>query len=368
MRVLLVSFSSLPTLQNYMYLTADSFGDMDIEAYTLGISENIIELEQQEKHFYVPKVDTPKPTVQSMGKMKGCMKKMIHVIEQVQPDVLHFVSKHTWNYFLLKKLRKSGFRGKIVHTFHDPIGHKGDRVRAGVVLYNKLMGRNTDTVIVHSKRNVKITMRYIRPRAEVFFAPLGCSKWYPYKKTESSTKKLLIFGRLNHYKGCEYIPQIAEEVDKLDSDIEIVIAGQSSADVNKKMLEKIRACQNVQFEDCFVPEEKVSDYFNDCDVVLITHTSITQSGILLDAYRYAKPIVCFDIPGIRELIPEAVEPVPAFDCTSFAKKAVQLIQDKELQNNLGLEEWKFGEQYFTNKCMTHSFYEIYKRTLYTGRH
>lgn len=362
MRVLLVSFSVLPTLQNYMNLTADSLQKMDLEVYTLGVGEESSELYQTENHYFLPRVDTPKPSVNSINHMRRSMEEIVGIVKKLQPDVLHFVSKHTWNYFIIKKLQ-AFYKGKILHTVHDPIGHKGDSVRAGVILYNKLIGRNVDGVIVHSKRNVTITMRYLKPKAEIFFAPLGCTKWQPYKKAEYQTGRMLIFGRLNNYKGCKYIPKIAEEIRKLTPDVEIVIAGKASDDVSDKVLKKIASCKNVRFYNSFVPEEKISYYFQNCDLVLVTHTSITQSGILLDAYRYAKPVVCFDIPGIRELLPDVVKPITAFDCSLYAQTAVHLIQNRELCQKIGLEEWQFGKCNFTNKHMSDCFYEIYQKIM-----
>lgn len=363
MRVLLVSFSVLPTLQNYMYLTADSLQKMKIEVHTLGVDNGTADLRRDKNHFFLPKVNTPIPSVKSIKQMNANIDGIIFLIEKIQPDVIHFVSKHTWNYFLINRLKKAHFSGKILHTFHDPVGHKGDRVRLGVILYNLLMGHRVDGIVVHSKRNVKITKRYLKPSAEVFFAPLGCSRWPDYENSGQEINKMLIFGRLNHYKGCEYIPQIAKEIEKLDADIRIVVAGKSSSDVDEKILQEISACRNVDFYEGFVPDEKIGDYFRDCDVVLVTHTSITQSGILLDAYRYAKPIVCFDIPGIREFLPDIVEPVQAFHCPAYAKEAVRILRDKELCRKMGLEEWMFGKQNFTNEHMTSHFFEIYKRVL-----
>ena len=109
MRVLLVSFSVLPTLQNYMYLTADSLQKMKIEVHTLGVDNGTADLRRDKNHFFLPKVNTPIPSVKSIKQMNANIDGIIFLIEKIQPDVIHFVSKHTWNYFLINRLKKAHF-------------------------------------------------------------------------------------------------------------------------------------------------------------------------------------------------------------------------------------------------------------------
>jgi len=358
MKIVLVSFSKLPTLQNYLFNTYEHMSELGQNVYTINSDEINVPFTLSEKNMTINVPNSPLPTPSSLKKMMGTVKEIVGRIVELNPDVVHFISKHTWNYPIIRKLKKKT-NIKIVHTFHDPIGHKGDLVRYGVIMYNKLIGRSAHAVVVHSGKSFDETVEKLKPRAKVFTAPLGCTKWRPYKETEATQKRLLIFGRINNYKGCDMIPAIAEEVAKIDWEIKIVVAGKASKDVKQTTLDAISACSNIEFTQGLIPEEEIDDYFYNCDAVLITHTSMTQSGVVLDAYSHSKPIVSFEIEGIAEFLSERSLCAPAFDIVEYARKACELTRDSEHLKKISKQAWEFGKNNFASENMAREFLTIY---------
>ncbi|MDO7786866.1 glycosyltransferase family 4 protein [Desulforamulus aquiferis] len=358
MNVVLVSFSTLPTLQNYLYYAYGHLLEMGLNVYTVGADEIQANVEIGERNITVSVPSSPLPTLSSLKVMIQKIDIISEQIEALNPDIVHFVSKHTWNYMLIRKL-KNRTSAKLIHTFHDPIGHKGDLVRYGVILYYKVIGSIVDGVVVHSDNCYKETIEKLKPKAEVFHAPLGCTKWHAYREPKQILKKLLIFGRINPYKGCDLVPAIAREIEKRDSEINIIIAGKASKDVKAKTLDAIAKCPNIKFYNSFVSEDELDQYFYNCDVVLITHTSITQSGVILDAYSHSKPIVAFQIDGIQEFLWDTEWSVRAFDISAYAQKVYQLVSDihtLRLQSKLS---WEFGKNHFASEKMAESLFKIY---------
>ena len=52
----------------------------------------------------------------------------------------------------------------------------------------------------------------------------------------------------------------------------------------------------------YIPNEKVADYFNISEVIVLPYRSATQSGILNIAYGYEKPMVTTNVGGLSEFV------------------------------------------------------------------
>lgn len=359
-KVLLISLSNLPSLQYNLYNTYQSMKELGVDVYTIG-ADNItakgIKFENKNQLITVPK--NPMPTISSLKMINNSIDNIIRIIKNINPDCIHFISKHTWNYFLIKKIKK--FENKIIHTFHDPIGHTGELRRYGVIFYNKIIGRNVDGIIVHSDKSKSETQKYIKPRCKVTKVPLGEMIWKEYEENKSFKKNVLIFGRINPYKGCDLIPKISKELSDRNSEIKITIAGKASNDVNDEIIKKINECSNVKFINEFIDEDEVYNYFKQCDIVLITHKSITQSGVILQAYRYSKPIIAFNIEGIHEFIEEEKTGLlsEAYLEDKYVDNILKLYSDLEELNEYSKNAWKFGAEKFSNKVMAKKLLDIY---------
>jgi glycosyltransferase involved in cell wall biosynthesis len=214
-------------------------------------------------------------------------------------------------------------------------------------------------VVTHSQKSYFATIQKIKPKARVFIAPLGSTRWREFKEFDEIKNKFLIFGRLNSYKGVELIPSIAHEIGRICPQVRIVVAGKVAEEIKKPIIDEIYACANVDFINEFIPEADIDNYFYDCDAVLITHTSITQSGVILDAYSHGKPIVAFRIDGIDEFMTNLGLCVPAFDVADYAEKACRLIRDTVSLREQSRVSWEYGKQRFSSDMMAKGFCRIY---------
>lgn len=359
-KIVLISFSNLPNFQSSLYNTYKTMKNLGVEVYTIGstnITANRIYIENNNYLINVSK--NPMPTIESLRLINTEIDNAVSKIKDINPDYIHFISKHTWNYFLIRKLKK--YNIKMIHTFHDPIGHKGEIRRYGVLLYNKVIGKMVDKIIVHSDKSKYETERYIKPRGKIYKVPLGEMIWEDYKKNEQYKNKLLIFGRINPYKGVEFIPKIAKEINKINPNINIVIAGKTSNDVKLETINEISSIDNIKFINKFIDDSDVENYFNDCDIVLITHKSITQSGVILQAYRYSKPIVAFNIEGIHEFVQENKTGLisEAYNIEKYVKNILSLYNNINELNNYSKSAWEFGKEKFSNEVMSKKLIEIY---------
>lgn len=359
-KVLLISFSTLPTLQKYLYVAGDELADMGHQVWTAGSSTLGAAFELGPRNLTVSTPTSPRPSVGSLRSSKRSLDRVIELIERERPDVIHFVNKHVWNYLLLRRVRRRGVNVKWVHTFHDPIGHHGDSVQKGVIAYHKVIQRELDAVIVHSETARSQTSDVLRPKCLVNRVPLGEKRWKDYAGIgTAAAKHALVFGRLNLYKGCQMYPEIFGEVHRLDPTIRITIAGQPSKDLPADLIGQISACPNVQFDGRFIAEQEIENYFRAASIVLTPYTSMTQSGVVLDAYCHSRSILPFGIDGMREFLPQGAKAVTPFDTHEYARTLVELLNDPQACARAGRAAWEFGREQFAPASMASGFAAVY---------
>ena len=177
----------------------------------------------------------------------------------------------------------------------------------------------------------------------------------PYQASDSFKKKLLIFGRISTYKGCEFIVPLAHELAKRAVDCRIVVAGKALDDVQQQMMDGIAKCDNVELINEFIPENELHGYFYATDASLILHKSISQSGVIIDAYRHGHPIICFDIEGISEFIGDNTALVaPTFDISKMADNIETLYKSHGQYLKMSRSAYEFGKKVFSEVEMANS--------------
>lgn len=367
MKVVLVSLSNLPAMQNYLYNASAALDQLGHSVATVGSSDIKVSGGLDSHNHLVATSDSPLPTVASLATLRRQLRTIVEIISAEEPDVVHLMSNHTWNYLLARRLRRTLSNCVVVHTLHDPMGHPGDKARRGVILYNWAIQRYIDAIVVHSEKSRSDAVGALRVTKPIYKAPLGSTRWRPYSRPEGLGGQFLVFGRINPYKGPELIPAIADALGRIDPNRRIVVAGKASADIDMSLLSQMASLPNVELRNRAIDETEMAHLFRSSDAVLLTHTSITQSGVLLDAYAFGKPVVCFDIDGVHEYLPAGVRPVSAFDPEAFATEAVRISSNLAVLREASQEAWSFGERNFSESRMAESFAAIYERLVRPSR-
>ena len=60
----------------------------------------------------------------------------------------------------------------------------------------------------------------------------------------------------------------------------------------------------VMVYDEFIPDAKVKDFFNACDLVVQPYKTATQSGVTQIAYHFEKPMLVTNVGGLDEIVPD----------------------------------------------------------------
>lgn len=120
------------------------------------------------------------------------------------------------------------------------------------------------------------------------------------------TLRVLLFGSLSRYKGVDLF--LSALAFCPDLPLDITIAGESRNATYSREIESLIAGlgpgHKVHWHRGFIEEDKVKDYFESNDVVVLPYRHIDQSGVLFTAFRFGVPVIATDVGAFRECLPE----------------------------------------------------------------
>ena len=358
--IALISFSELPVMQTMVLSISRGLLENETK-HSIILSKKITSLETKYEKDNIFLVDTPKrptPSLSSFFLFKKIKAQLLAFIEQKNITKILFVSKHIWNFLLINSFKKNS-NVEFYHIFHDPIGHSGQKISKGVFMYNKIISKKLRAILTLSTKSYTDTINVLKPKCKVYKITFADRYWLDYKPSKKQYKNILLFGRLTSYKGLEFIPDLAKKLYIYDPSIIITIAGKSSNDISSSLLNEISSIKNVHLINDFIPEIDIDYYYDNADFCLILHTSITQSGVILDAYRHSKTIVCFDIDGIHEFLSnEFAYAIKAFNLDEMAKCIIMLENNFSLLTEKNKKAWNFGKDNFSMKKMINDIEDI----------
>ncbi|MBP6456522.1 MAG: glycosyltransferase [Chitinophagaceae bacterium] len=117
---------------------------------------------------------------------------------------------------------------------------------------------------------------------------------------------ILFFGLIRHYKGLDRLIAAMPSILKSNPDTLLLIAGECYEDIEvyKKIITKLNIESHCKLIDKFISNEDVEPYFKAADTVCLPYYHGTQSGILMMAYGFKKPVVVTNVGGVAELVIE----------------------------------------------------------------
>jgi glycosyltransferase involved in cell wall biosynthesis len=196
-------------------------------------------------------------------------------------------------------------RASLVADVHDPILHPNAATWRNKAYRALLFPRVDRFVLRSSGLRAGFTARYPVSRGRVSVAPLApyaiareCAGGISPEPDHRPT--VLFFGNLAPYKG---LPVLLECVPRLRRSVpqaRVIAAVRASSDAG---CDGLRLPEGVQLirSDCFSPEE-VGSLFARCDIVALPYLSATQSGVLMTALAFGKPVVATRVGGLPEYV------------------------------------------------------------------
>ena len=229
------------------------------------------------------------PTRPGLAKGTFNVKRILQTAELIKLagcNIVYFESVHIWNLFLILIL---GNKFTYYSTIHDVVPHDGSKA---VFYCQKLLCKFSDYVVIKSDcfADQAVSLYGIE---ESKIKIIEVWRDYPERIPKRNKGKCLFFGRLRRYKGLETMAEIIRRLP----DVEFEIVGQPDEDASR-LLDSLKFLPNVEIEGREVDNGEMEDAFRSASWVLLPYSSASQSGVIIDAYRYSTPVIGYNVGAI----------------------------------------------------------------------
>jgi glycosyltransferase involved in cell wall biosynthesis len=271
---------------------------------------------------------------------------LIHLLNG-EYDIIHTHIPNPWSAdcsAIASRIKKR----PLVVTYHNDI------IGDGVVNYIARTYNNTNLgFILKSASKIIITQpRYIyyspylkRYRDKIDVIPNGVNterfKPVDIEKNEENTIFFLsVLDQYHRYKGLDYLLQAVKIIKREIRDVKLIVGGEGMLlEHYKKMARLLEITSVVKFVG-FIPDDKLVEYYNKCDVFVLPSTSAKQEGfgiVLLEALACEKPVVTTEIVGTALDIRErgAGKITKPKDVERLAESIIEVLLDKEGARRMG---------------------------------
>lgn len=183
--------------------------------------------------------------------------------------------------------------------------------------------RLANHVFVHTeKMKHELIEDFGVPETRVNVIPFGINNFAPNTcLTPSEAKQrlglregeraILFFGRINPYKGLEYLIAAFRQILARRDDYRLIIAGRLESQDCEKYLNTIREpiredvqSQRVLLRSEFIPEDETEVYFKAADVLVLPYKQVYQSGVLFLGHSFGLPVLAADVGSLKDEIVE----------------------------------------------------------------
>jgi len=274
--------------------------------------------------------DSPIQTnIFSLLQTPGQLIRFVKIVNELRPDWIHFLWKHHLPVLLKAYIKKF----KIAFTVHDPELHSGESGFLRLWVQKKLIDM-ADIFFVHGENNKKNLIRnfdiepkkiYNIPHGNIFF-------WDNVAKMEKKNI-ILFFGRIKKYKGLDVLLKAFMIAAPQLRGYRLVIRGQGEPGDVPSIINSI---PDVDFENKFVPHDKVPGLFADARFVVAPYIDATQSDVISMAFAFGRTVIVSSVGSIPEIVKNGENGllVSPGNTNELADKMIELANNDDLRLKL----------------------------------
>lgn len=186
---------------------------------------------------------------------------------------------------------------------HDPFLHSGENIVIDRYLRKMHFSLIENKILLNQNQKNDFIKHYNFDPNNIHTSFLSVYDFLNYHKTDkkliSSNFNILFFGRISPYKGIKYLldafVQILATQNRLD--ISLTIAGSGDFDFN---IETYKQYPEITFINKYLYPEDLANLIFQSSVVVCPYTDATQSGVVMSAFAFKKPVIASNVGGYRK--------------------------------------------------------------------
>jgi glycosyltransferase involved in cell wall biosynthesis len=290
-------------------------------------------------------------------------------------------------YRLLKALKKSGAAKPLIHVVHGVLADEYAQTVKGIhptlrskvsrafmrymsKLEMELAQAATLVVTVSNYSLEKVVELYGVDGAKIRVVPNGVDSnvFKPMEVADAFRRRLgienkhcvLFVGSLVPRKGVHFLVEAAKHVVKHEKDVAFLVVGDGPL---LNFLISYSAKLGVRRNFLFV--RKVSDsvlplIYNCADVFVLPSLQEGQGIALLEAQACAKPVVAFNISGVREFVRHGETGfLVELDSLKLSETILTLLKDESLKARMGTSGRRFVHENFSWDVLAEKMFNLY---------
>jgi glycosyltransferase involved in cell wall biosynthesis len=311
---------------------------------------------------------------------------LANAVDSIKADICeaHTVS----GYEFLNTLRKRRIKKPFIQTIHGVLAdeytqalHEGTltlRAKLANIFMWQLAkteekaAKNADLLVTVSHYSSKKTIQfYDVDKAKIRVVPNGVDtkRFKPSEECETIKHQIridnkpcvLFVGRLIPRKGLPFLIEAAKQVIKENSQTMFIIVGDGPLKNSlRATLEKMNLSSNFIFLGD-VHESVLPSLYNCADVFVLPSIQEGQGIALLEAQATAKPVVAFDVGGVREAV---LDKETGFlmkpDSHLLAEAVMKLLASSSLREKMGRKGREFVSSRFSWDVCAQRMLRVYR--------
>ena len=288
-------------------------------------------LKELDPRVEVAAVILPELTTKSLGSCRVAWQMISH-IRKNQFDVCHLEDIFTL-FLPLLLIRKMA----LIVDIHDPIPHTGEPPSQFQDPRTKIFVRWCRRVIIHSEhQRIAFEARYDINQHKVSVIHLGVLQSHTARTTvdvKEDGATVLFFGRISPYKGLEYLAQAWPSIRQAVPNARLIIAGGGEPyfDMSTLMVD-----ERVEIYHRYVSDAELGRFLRRASVVVLPYLDATQSGVVLTAYAFNKPVVATNVDGLANVVEDRAMGllVPPRNPERLSEAILTLLNDPDLRGKM----------------------------------
>lgn len=218
-----------------------------------------------------------------------------------RPDIVQF--EETTSRWLAPLIRLARIFARIVLRVHDVKTHSGrDAELPERVLRGREWGRtNADLVLVHGPFcREAFVANYATPVHETVHGVILTPVAAHIRRPEPG--RLLMFGRLEVYKGLEVLTRAMELLAERGLKADLTIAGRGPELI--RLRPRLEALGTVEIIETFLPAQEVPGLFQRAALIVLPYIDATQSGVAAGAIANHRAVIASRTGGLPDMVVE----------------------------------------------------------------
>jgi glycosyltransferase involved in cell wall biosynthesis len=191
----------------------------------------------------------------------------------------------------------------LVFTIHDIHSHSGEKTRYNFAeRLNRFIIKSRFPLVVQNYSDYKyLIKKYSNISEKFYFIPFGILDIYnefKSKNTDIISSDVLFFGRISPYKGIEYLIEAIKKLKTEGVTLNTIIAGPGYVYFQTEDLGKF----GIKLINRYIKNEELVSLIENTKVVVCPYRDATQSGVVMTAFSFNKPVVASDVGSFSEVI------------------------------------------------------------------